>query len=563
VRLPRLSLCISLLAVSAAWPQALKEQLHLRVPMRDGVELCTNVFSRASARLPAILVRTPYGKGADLAATYRLFVDNGYAVVVQDVRGRGHSEGAFRRLEQEVADASDTLDWVAAQRWSNGKVGMVGGSYLGIAQWKAAISGNPHLKAISPAVSGSDDYEDRFYSKGGALKLGHRLQWLAQNMRAPGFPRPEFRAFVLHLPIRTSDLASAGQTIDVFQTALNHPAYDSFWESISTRAQLEKVRVPVLAFGGWYDNFAENDLEAFRQLRALGREARIVIGPWAHNMTSPFRGFDYGPASVPAIRRMQLEWFDRWLKLRPSKKPDTPANFFVMGANRWQREQQWPPVEAREVRLYLVSGGKANTVDGDGRLGETRPGSSGPDRFVFDPLKPVPTMGGAVCCDPAIFPWGPMDQRPVEKRRDVLVYTSPILKRDLPVLGPIKAVLYASTTAPDTDFTVKLVDVFPDGRAVNLCDGILRLRYRESLERPRLASPGQVYRITVQAGVTGNVFRKGHRLRVEISSSNFPRFDRNPNTGRPVAGETELRTATQTIYHDADRPSHVILPVIP
>jgi putative CocE/NonD family hydrolase len=555
VRRPQLKLAVCLALTLAAWPQGLEQELQVHVPMRDGVKLSANVFHPAGGgRVPAILVRTPYGKGKELSSTYRIFLDNGYAVVIQDVRGRGDSEGVFRPLEQEVADGHDTLDWIASQHWSDGRVAMVGGSYLGIVQWKAAISDNPYLKAISPAVSGCDDYEDRFYSRGGALKLGHRLVWLAENLRAPGFSPPDFQQYVLHLPLRTADRAATGRPIEMFQEALDHPAYDSFWRSISTRAQLEKVRVPVLAFGGWYDPFVENDLEAFARLRLLGREARIVIGPWAHNTSSRFPGFDFGPDADLPIRRLQLKWFDRWLKSGETQRTTPPARVFLMGVNRWKDEQEWPPERTHRVPWYL---------GGNGRLSETAPRGGKPDRFVYDPRKPVPTMGGAVCCDVKIFPWGPMDQRPVEKRADVLLFTSALLGRNVPVLGTAKVVLYVSTTAPDTDFTAKLVDLYPDGRAVNLSDGILRLRYRESIEHPRLARPGEIYQVTIDAGATGNVFRAGHRIRLEISSSNFPHYDRNPNTGKPVADETKLRTATQTVYHDPKHPSHLILPVVP
>lgn len=545
------------LCLTPVWPQTVEKALHVRVRMRDGVELCANVFRPAgNGRLPVLLVRTPYGKGTDLSATYEAFVKAGYALVVQDVRGRGHSEGQFRPLEQEVKDGYDTLAWIAAQPWCSGKIGMMGASYLGIVQWKAAISGSPYLKAISPAVSGSDEFEDRFYSKGGAMKLGHRLSWMAANLRLPQLPEPKFEDYVNHLPLRTSDRAATGRSVDFWQTALDHPVYDAYWKSISTREQLDRVQVPVLSFAGWYDNFVENDLEAFRRLRQMGREARIVVGPWPHNVPSSFPGFDFGPEAALAIRRLQLEWFDHWLKApagtRPGPPPGAPARLFVMGANRWEEAESWPP-PSQPVRFYLSGGG---------RLVEKPPAGSKPDAYVYDPRKPVPTMGGAVCCNPKIFPWGPMDQRPVEKRSDVLVYTSAALERELEITGPVEAALWVSTSARDTDFTAKLVDVWPDGRAINLCDGILRLRYRESLERMVETRPGAVYAIRIQAGVTSHLFRKGHRIRLEVASSNFPRFDRNLNTGKPVADEKTLRTARQTVYHDAKRPSHLLLPAV-
>jgi len=552
----RQALLIAAVCLAPAGSQSAEREIGVRVRMRDGVELSTNVFRpEGNGRAPALLVRTPYGKGTDLSATYEPFLTAGYAMVIQDVRGRGDSGGVFRPLHQEVNDGYDTLAWIGSRPWCNGSVGMLGASYLGIVQWKAALSGSPYLKAISPAVAGLDEYEDRFYSKGGAMKLGHRLSWLAGNLRAPRLPAPSFEDYVRNLPLRTSDLAATGRTIDFWQAALDHPVYDGYWRSISTRAQLDRVRVPALIFGGWYDNFAENDLEAFRLMRQMGREARLYIGPWPHNVPSTFPGFDFGPEANLAIRRIQLEWFARWLKPAPeaarATAAEAPAKLFVMGANRWRDAETWPP-PAQSAPYYLAA---------DGRLVAKVPGKSRPDRFVYDPRKPAPTMGGSVCCSPKIFPWGPVDQRPVESRPDVLVYTSDPLGQDVEVTGPVRVVLWVSTSAPDTDFTAKLAEVWPDGRSINLCDGILRLRYRNSLERMEPAKPGQVYRVLIDAGVTSNLFRQGHRIRLHVSSSNFPRFDRNPNTGRSIADETNLRVARQTVYHDAQRPSHVLLPV--
>jgi hypothetical protein len=554
---------------AACWAGGIEQQLNVRIPMRDGVHLAANLFRPAGAgRLPALLVRTPYGKGAGLAANYRPFVEAGYAVVLQDVRGRFGSEGAFDPLRQESNDGEDTLNWIARQSWSNQRIGMLGGSYLGIVQWKAALLANPYLKAIFPLVSGCDDYLDRFYSRGGALKLGQRLEWMAQNVRAPGTGKPPFERFVLHLPLRTADRAATHRAVDFFQQALDHPSYDAYWKALSTRAQLHRVSVPVFSVGGWYDNFVESDLEAFRILRSFGKLHRILIGPWPHSVGAGFTEVDFGPQAKPLIRKYQLEWFDYWLKADrrggqpPAAAARPPARIFVMGVNRWRDEEQWPLRRARPTAFYLSSQGRANSLEGDGRLARRRPPEQPPDQFVYDPRDPVPTTGGPVCCDPNVFPWGPRDQRALEKRRDVLVYSSEPLARDLEVTGPVRVALWVSTSAPDTDFTAKLVDVHPDGRALNLCDGILRLRYRESLEQPAPARPGEVYQIALEAGVTSNVFRKGHRVRLEISSSNFPRFDRNPNTGRAAADEQELRRASQTLYHDRRRPSRLELPVV-
>jgi putative CocE/NonD family hydrolase len=537
--------------------------MHVPIAMRDGVRLFANLYLPADrARGPAILVRTPYNKGTELPPNWQALLDHGYAVVVEDVRGRYESEGAFEPLAQESADGDDTVNWIARQPWSDGKVGMTGGSYLGIAQWKVAVLDNPHLKAILPVVAGDDDYRDRFYSTGGAMKLGNRLEWMAENMKAPGYV-PDFQKFIWHLPLRTADVAATGWTIDIYAQAVAHPAYDRFWRGISTREQLGKVRVPVFAIGGWYDNFVESDLEAFTALRKSTGLNRILIGPWPHNMSTKFPGVDFGPQAGAPVRSLALEWFDQWLMGKDTPLvSEAPVKIFVMGANKWREEQAWPPEGARPRALYLEGNGHANTAGGDGVLGNRPPAREARDRYVFDPRNPAPTLGGAVCCNPKIFPWGPMDQRPVERRQDVLVYTTRPLQHDLEAIGPVKVVLWVSTSARDTDFTAKLVDVFPDGAARNLTDGILRLRYRNSLEQPEAAAPGEIYQIAVDAGVTSNVFLKGHRVRVEISSSNFPRFDRNPNTGAAVAGETRLLKASQTVYHDASHPSRVELMVV-
>ncbi|HUA17625.1 MAG TPA: CocE/NonD family hydrolase [Bryobacteraceae bacterium] len=569
--------------LSATSPSPFERLLHVRVAMRDGVHLDANVFyPSGGGRFPAVLLRTPYGKGRDLPAGYQSFLNHGYAVMLEDVRGRYASEGVFDIFHQEGPDGSDTLNWIAAQPWSDGKVGMIGGSYLGIAQWQLALMNNPHLKAIFPVVSGSDDYMDRYYSTGGATKLGHRLLWMSENLTAPGTAKARFADYVNHLPLRTADRAATRQTIGLYQTILDHPTYDAFWKALSVQERISQVHVPVFAVGGWYDNYVESDLEAFAALHKLagrgdGRH-RIMIGPWAHNMSTPFAGVGFGSDSSAPIRSYQIEWFDHWLKGEPdeaaSYTPEmwhetrgevdrAPVHIFVMGVNRWRDEPQWPLARAKSTPFYLESRRGANSLGGDGALDWKLAKSRSRDQFTYDPRNPVPTRGGAVCCNPKIFPWGPMDQRPVERRKDVLVYTSAPLKQDLEVTGPIRVVLYASTSAPDTDFTAKLVDVFPNGEARNLTDGILRVRYRDGLDEAELARPGEVYRLKIDAGVTSNVFLRGHSLRVEISSSNFPRFDRNANTGRAFANETIFKKAQQLVYHSPQYPSYVLLPVIP
>jgi uncharacterized protein len=548
------------LSFAASTTPATVSAFNVSVPMRDGVRLSTNIFRPgALGKYPTVLLRTPYGKGDAITTAYQSFLNHGYAVVVQDVRGRYRSGGVFEPINQEVNDSDDMLNWIARQPWSDGGVGMYGGSYLGITQWKAALTQNPHLKAIFPYVAGDDDYRDRFYSTGGAMKIGHRLLWLEENMRAAGFRPPDFRSYVQALPVRMADVAATGHHLDAWHTVANHPTYDEFWRSVSVREHLKDIHIPVYSVAGWYDNYVESDLDAFTIHHKVNPDDRIMIGPWAHVFSATFADVNFGKDAVVSLRPEQLRWFDRYLKNQPAanhgiEPPTHPVRLFVMGIDKWRDEDEWPLSRAHSVKFYL---------EGANQLGNKPEAHTPPDEFVYDPHNPVPTMGGAVCCEPRIFPWGPLDQRQVEKRSDVLVYSTTPLDTPMEVTGPIKVVLFVSSTAPDTDFTAKLVDVFPDGTARNLTDGILRMRYRDSLETPKLMAPGDVYKVTIDAGVTSNVFLPHHRIRIEISSSNFPRFDRNPNTGGPVADAKDVRKATQTVYHEQQRYSYVLLPVVP
>jgi hypothetical protein len=386
---------------------------------------------------------------------------------------------------------------------------------------------------------------------------------MSENVRRPDFV-PDFRKFIWRLPVREADVAATGQQSAVYRESVDHPADDDYWKSFSTREHIKDIHIPVFAVGGWYDNYAESDLQGFTALRKASGLNRVLIGPWPHNMSIPFKNVSFGPQANLPIRRFQMQWFDHWLKGQDTPVvSQPPVQIFVMGANVWRTENEWPPARTKYVRYYLTSNGHANSLFGDGALASAPPAHAAPDQFTYDPMKPVPTMGGAICCNPAVFPWGPMDQRPVEKRHDVLVYTSAPLTEDTEVTGQVQVVLRASSDAPDTDFTAKLLDVFPNGEARNLTDGILRARYRESLEKAKLMKPGEVYHLEIDAGVTSNRFGKGHRIRVEISSSNFPRFDRNLNTGRAVEEETQTRSAKQVVYHDRNYHSYLVLPVIP
>ncbi len=546
--------CLTLMALAlllTATSQAAVKR-EAMVPMRDGVKLAANIFlPQAEGRFAVILIRTPYGKGTELG-TNDSFVNHGFAVMVQDVRGRYGSEGTFNMLDQEPNDGEDTINWIAKQPWSNGRVGMSGGSYIGLTQWKAAMEQPTALKAIFPVHAGIDEYRDRFYARGGAMRLGHRMLWLVENLRKPTHRDPGFDRYVLHLPLRSMDKEAAGQTLPLWQQALDHPDYDTFWRAISVREQLAKVATPAFSVAGWFDPNVQSDLATITNLRRRSNNYRIAIGPWAHNMSIPFPGVDFGREASYAVRTMQLAWFDRWLNDKPGEIPGGPYSIFVMGANKWRDEAEWPLKRSIATRYYFSPERQLSIV----------PPKDGEDRYTYDPRQPVPTRGGTTCCNPAIFAWGPLDQRLIGSRADVLQYVTPPLTEDLEVTGPIRVQLHIRTSAPDTDFTAKLIDVFPSGEARLLTDGILRLRYRDGLDKPVLAKPGQDYAITIDAGVTSNVFRAGHRIRVDIASSNFPKYDRNLNTGRPIADEKHPATAKQTIYRGGVKASHVILPVV-
>lgn len=546
-------LSVTLLFAVHAWGAIdVEQRVDVRVAMRDGVKLSTNIFRPpGTGRFPTLLIRTPYGKGTLLSPNQRPWIDHGYALVIQDVRGRHASEGLFRPMEQEGPDGEDTIAWIARQTWSDGKVGMMGGSYLGVTQWQAALRNPPALKAIFPGVSGFDDYLDRFYSRGGGFKLGHRLLWMEENLNDSA-TRPTFLELVRHLPLRTADRLATGRSVDWYQRALDHPNYDAFWRAMSTRDRLDKIHVPVYAVGGWFDNYAQSDLEAFAALRGMGREAHVLIGPWPHDMNNKLTAVDFGPEWYVPLRGTQMAWFDHWLKGKDTAA-FAPARYFTMGVNRWTEASAWPPANARPKSFFLGSNGK---LQDHHKLRDEA------DEFTYDPRQPVPTRGGAVCCNFKVLPPGPLDQRPIENRADMLVYTGDALKSDLEVTGVVRLLLYASTSAPDTDFTAKLVDVYPDGSAMSITDGMLRMRYRNGLEKPELAKPGEVYGMIIDAGPTSIVFRAGHRIRVEISSSNFPRFDRNPNTGRAIADETEMRVAHQAVHRGGKFSSAIVLPVV-
>lgn len=535
-------------------------QWHVKIPMRDGVRLCANVFlPTAAGTHSAVLQRTPYGKPDRPPAGLQAFVKAGYAVVVVDVRGRRHSEGVFRQFEQEEADGYDTVAWIAGQPWSNHRVGMFGGSYSGISAWRAALARPPALKALAVAVAGGDEYLDRFYSPGGALRMAHRTRWIAENYIPATGVVADFRKTNLWLPLRTADIAMAGRRLEFWRAALDHPAYDGYWAARSTRARVGGAALPAHITAGWYDPFLDSDIDMYLRLRRAGQPARMLIGPWGHSQSQPMQNAFFGRAEMPSPRAAEIDWFKAFLD-EAAAPPAAMIRYFLMGANEWRETPVWPPEETGVMQFFLTSRKGANSLRGDGGLEERPPAEPRVERFVYNPRNATPTVGGALCCNYKLQAWGPLDQRAVEGRNDVLVFTSAPRRRPLDIAGPVRAVLHVASDAPDTDFTAKLVDVAPDGNARILADGILRLRYRQGVQREIPYTAGTIERIEIALGSTAHRFLPGHAIRLEVSSSNFARFDRNFNTGRPQATEREMRQARQAVHLSRERPSALLLP---
>ncbi len=560
---------------------------NILAPMRDGVRLATDVYRlEGSSPAPLLVARTPYNKdhalGGGLFDVLRA-VQAGYAVVIQDVRGRYSSEGNFSPHFQETLDGVDAFAWAAAQPWSNGSLGTFGGSYLGSTQWLPAREQPPALRAMAPAITFSDNYEGCIYQ--GGAKVLHDLRWVvaeiipaeirrrvARGEKSQDDPPLEVNAALNELPLASHPWIR--EYAAFYLDWLAHPTADEYWRAASPCAGYEQIRVPALNISGWYDIFLWSTLQNFMGMQQRGgtelarRNQRLIIGPWTHgNFSGSFPEREFGASAGSAaldLPGIHLRWFDRWLKgVENGIDKEPPVMIFVMGVDEWRTASAWPLPGTQYRPYYLHSRLEANTLDGDGVLSIALPGEEPSDVYLYNPLRPVPTLGGQVIL-PGGNAMGPRDQRMVEARDNVLVYTTPALERALEVTGPITLWLFVSSSAPDTDFTGKLVDVYPDGRAIILTEGILRARYRNSFTQPELLEPGAIYELGLNLWATANVFLPGHRLRLEVSSSNFPRFDRNSNTGGLIARESreQYRPAVNRIFHDATHPSHLILPVI-
>jgi putative CocE/NonD family hydrolase len=526
-----------------------------RVParMRDGVTLYATVYRPAEGPpVPAILSRTCYqahrGVTANAAVDPEQAVPAGYALVVQDVRGTGRSDGEFDPFVNEAADGYDSVEWLAAQEWCNGEVMLSGRSYVGATQWLAAAEQPPSLKAIAPVITGSNYFHGWVY-QGGAFQLGFNLFWV--NLMN-GLKRQEssFVIQTMHLPVKAPPLIDEGEAGRFYKRWLEHSTEDDYWRGLSINQRYEKVQVPALNVGGWYDVFLGGTLENYR-----GAGSRLIVGPWVHGNawnTWPTESFPaFAGADTVDLDAEQLAFFSD-----PDAGPR--VRIFVMGTNVWRDEEDWPLARAVDTPWHLRA---------DGVLSPERPGEEPPDEFTYDPADPAPTLGGPTSLPARMLSTnsGPSDQRVAEEREDVLVYSSEPLAEAVEVTGPLTMVLWAATSARDTDFVVKLTDVDPEGCSRILAEGVIRARFRNGYDAEELIEPDAVLEYRIDLMATSNTFLAGHRIRVDVTSSSFPRFDRNPNTGRPLGtdGPEDLVVARQTVFHDPARPSHIVLPVVP
>ncbi|MBP2369588.1 CocE/NonD family hydrolase [Pseudonocardia parietis] len=574
----------------------MKHVYERNVPMttRDGVTLRANVWRPLEGQAPTLLVRHPYNKEASPFAggptnsipPLLSFLNAGYAMVWQDVRGAYESDGVFEPKVNEIADGEDTMAWIAEQDWYDGTVGAYGASYLGMTQWALALGDSRGLKAIAPTETSANWYSGLWYSQGGALCLSlvtywNAMMYAAEEQRALQRGETSDPSALVRLggtlldplalndatPVADLELLGKGRWFDGW---LAHPDFDEYWKAQDWSARISEVTVPVLEIGGWYDLKVHEQVADFVRLRTHGgseearEQSRLVIGPWDHiNLTGQYPDRFFGVLAAEDLGPSHVEFFDQHLRDLPPATPAPRVRIFVMGVDQWREEADWPLPDTQYTDFHLAGGGAATTRDGDGTLQRDVPVTEAGDGFRYDPRDPLPTAGGALLpALPGLV--GPVDQRVVDGRPDVLCYTGPVLTEPVEVTGFVELKVFVSSSTVDTDITAKLVDVFPDGRAINLCDGILRLRYRNSLSEPEMMTPGEVYEVTVPMSVTSNVFLPGHRIRLDVSGSNFPHYDRNSNTGGVISSEAleDMVVADTTVHHGGTRPSRLVLPVL-
>jgi uncharacterized protein len=564
---------------------------NARINLRDGITLAADIYRPDSGgRFPAIIHRS-YGRGyGRMTPALDELVNSGYVFINSEIRGRGGSQGNWdpsRNFTVEGPDGADTVQWASSQKWCDGNVGMMGISHAAFFQWMTAIQQPQALKAISPWTG---DFNEKFVVplSGGVISLLTTINWIIQEsadmlngMEAAGKDPSEIRSFlawaagnpaeaVYYLPFNKIPFTKYGEIGRLLHWRLNAISEPALKE----KRQYEKVTVPCFSACGWFDPVAWVTFDNFNAMQKAGgsETARngqyMVAGPWHHSIRlgSALGDIFFGNQADGAgssVYRHQAAFFDRYLKGRDTEFPC--VRYFLMGSNCWKSGVSWPLPQTEWKRFFLHSRGKANLDREDGKLAQEMPGKEEPDTYLYNPLDPVPTTGGSIIGAlqiPGMVP-GPIEQSNIEKRQDIACYTTAELAADIEISGPLQMHLFASTSARDTDFTARLVHVYPDGRAYNLADGIIRARGRKLSPEPEPVSPGEIYEFVITMGHTSQLFRRGHRLRLDISSSNFPQFDRNMNTGNPIGEDATGIVAKQAIYHEARYASYIDLPIIP
>ncbi len=548
-------------------------EFGIKQEMRDGTKLSSDIYRPdAKGKFPAIITRSPYmtveGFQKRFSEEAKFFARQGYVFVIQDCRGKNDSEGIFHPFFDDPTDGFDALSWCAKQEWSNGELGTIGASYQAWNQWATATLNPPNLRAMVSIVALPDPVLNVPFQNG-ALVLW-MAEWMAMVDGKKNTDPSIYDSMKLynHLPLRTMDEAFGRKESSIWQNWINHPAADDYWKASFYQDEFSQIDVPALHVSGWYDDDVIGTHINYTGMRKSGKSEharinqKLIIGPWQHhvNATRQLGTIDFGQSSLIDLRKVELEWFDYWLKGKETGIMKQPkVDIFTMGKNIWRRTDSWPLEKTEYVKYFIHSNGKANTSAGDGKLSTAKPNIEEPyDSYTYDPADPSPNIYDTS----TMAAEGPYDQRPIERRNDILVYSTSALDDDLDITGPVSVKLFASTSARDTDFWVQLVDVFPNGYSMHLTEGIIRARYRNSLEKQELLEPEKIYEFDIDLWVTSNVFQRGHRVRVDISSSSFPKYDRNPNTGNQFGTDTTLKVADQRIYHNEKHPSHILLPII-
>ncbi len=562
--------------------------LNIPVPMRDGVNLSADIWlpdsSQGDGPWPVLLLRTIYdNQEARYMGWTREFIKRGYVVVAQDCRGRGDSGGEWEPYVCEYEDGFDTHEWVGEQTWCDGNIGTFGLSYPGFTQTLPAALRSSYLKAVAPIASQQDNYGHHRIN--GVIHHSVSLTFLnmlGHSMQSESLKHYDQMEFFKGLPIDTA-MEVITPTHPYYKGVVEHEQYDEWWDSYSLRNKYGEMEVPSLFITGWFDSLSHENFKLFNgwskgaRTEDARKKTKLIVGPWSHQVSpwgrvpmgenGEYQDRAFGKGALWDIIDMHTHWYDQQLKgVDTGIDDEPPIKLFVMGANEWRYEHEWPLARTEWMKFYLHSNGDAAQVGDDGWLSTSLPAyGETPDRFAYDPADPVPSWGAQY---QSFDLCGPRDRSEIEQRADVLTFTTETLTADIEVTGPISATIWASSDAIDTDFTAALIDVEPAGdgtgpQAIILCEGIVRARFRNGTDNPEMMTPGEAYELEIDMWDTSNLFKAGHRIRIEISSSNFPRYNRNLNSGNPIATDTDITIANQTIYHDSEHPSHVALPVIP